>query len=83
MLAHSVDRFYVVTKFILPLVSGLKFSPLDFDEKCNYLNDNIVCDHNSEEYISNLKVYHQRKLYHSYIFIRNKFLLSIVQCMTF
>ena len=29
MLAHSFDRFYVVTKFILPLVSDLKFSPLN------------------------------------------------------
>ena len=28
MLAHSFDRFYVVTKFILPLVSDLKFSSI-------------------------------------------------------
>ena len=31
--------------------------PIDFDEKCAYLNDNIVCNHNSKKYISNLKVY--------------------------
>ena len=57
MLAHSFDRFYVVTKLILPSVSDLKFLPIDFNEKCNYLNDDIICDHNSKEYISNLKVY--------------------------
>ena len=32
MLAHSFDRFYVVTKFILPLVNDLKLSPLEFNE---------------------------------------------------
>ena len=26
MLAHSFDRFYVVTKFILPTIKDLKFS---------------------------------------------------------
>ena len=56
MLVHFFDRFYVVRKFILPSMNDLKFSPIGFDEKCNYLND-IVCNHNSKEYISNLKVY--------------------------
>ena len=57
MLPCSFDRFYVVTKFILPSTNDLKFSLIGFDEKCNYLNEIIVCDHNSNEYISNLKVY--------------------------
>ena len=57
MLAHSFYRFYVVTKFILPSVNDLNFSLLDFNEKCSYLNDNVICDHNSKEYISKLKVY--------------------------
>ena len=52
LLAHSFDRFYVVTKFILPSVSDLKLLPLDFNEKCNYLNDDYT-----HEYIFNLKVY--------------------------
>ena len=34
----------------------LKFSPIGFNEKCNYLYDNIIHNHNSKEYISNLKV---------------------------
>ena len=56
MLAHSFDRFYVVT-FFLPTINDLKFSLIGFNEKCNYLNDNIVCNHNSKDYISNLRVY--------------------------
>ena len=31
MLAHSFDRFYVVTKFMLPMIGHLKFSKLNFD----------------------------------------------------
>ena len=31
--------------------------PIGFNGKCNYLNDNIVHDYNSKEYISTLKVY--------------------------
>ena len=82
MLAHSFDIFYVVTKFILPSINNLKFSAIGFDEKCNYLNDNVVCSHNSKEYISNLKAY-CRKLNLLYNFIRCKFLLIIAPCITF
>ena len=57
ILVHSFDRFCVVTKFVLPSVNNLKFSPMDFYEECNYVNDNIIHDHNSKEYISNLKIY--------------------------
>ena len=38
MLSHSFDRFYVVTKFILPIIDDLKFSLIDFDSECSYLN---------------------------------------------
>ena len=31
MLVHSFDRFYAVTKFMLPMIGDLKFSKLDFD----------------------------------------------------
>ena len=37
MLAHSFDRFYVVTKFILPTLDDLKLSPIKYDKECNYL----------------------------------------------
>ena len=32
MLVHSFDRFYMVTKFILPSVNDLKFSTIYFNE---------------------------------------------------
>ena len=82
MLVQSFDRFYAVTKFILSSVSDLEFSPSTFSEKSKYLNDNIVCDHNSKEYISNLKVY-CKKIVQFIHFIMNKFLLIIIQHITF
>ena len=36
MLTHSFDRFYVVTKFILPSIGNLKFSNLDYNNTCVY-----------------------------------------------
>ena len=39
---HSFDRFYVVTKFILPSIGDLKFSKLNYDNTCAYL-DNREC----------------------------------------
>ena len=77
MFVHSFDRFYVVKNFILSSINDLKFLPLDFDEKCNYLNEDFICDHNSKNDIFLFSKYIIRKLYHLYIFIRNKFLLII------
>ena len=39
MLAHSFDRFYVVTKFMLPSIGDLKFSKLNYDNMCAYLDN--------------------------------------------
>ena len=39
MLPHLFDRFYVVTKFILPSIGDLKFSKLNYDNTCTYLNN--------------------------------------------
>ena len=38
MLAHSFDRFYVVTKFILPSIGDLKFSKLNYDNTCTHMD---------------------------------------------
>ena len=38
MLAHSFDRFYIVTKFMLPSMGDIKFSKLNFDHTCAYMN---------------------------------------------
>ena len=39
MLTHSFDRFYVVTKFMLPSLGDLKFSDLNYDNTCTYLDN--------------------------------------------
>ena len=65
-LAHSFDRFYVLIKFILPSVNDLKFSPIDFNSQCSYLNADLSRHQNTTQYLSNLKTF-VRKLYHSLI----------------
>ena len=47
MLAHSLDSFYVLTKFILPMVDDLKLSPINYNKECKYLND--LDDNDNEE----------------------------------
>ena len=39
MLAHSFGRFYIVTKFILPMMNYLKLLPIKYDKECNYLHN--------------------------------------------
>ena len=39
MLAHLFDRFYVVTKFILPMMDNLNLSPINCNKEYKYLND--------------------------------------------
>ena len=39
MLAHSFDRFYMVTKFILPSIRELQFSNLNYDNTGGYLDN--------------------------------------------
>ena len=47
MLAHSFDRFYVVTKFLLPTINDLTFLTINFDETCDYLQENNGCNKNA------------------------------------
>ena len=58
MLAHSLDRFYVVTQFILPTANDINFSKLKFDGDCEYLRKRDK-GHNAriEKCISDLIVY--------------------------
>ena len=42
MFAHSFGRFYVVTKFILPSISNIDFSKLNYDNTCAYLDDKNI-----------------------------------------
>ena len=53
MLAHSFDRSYVITKFILPTLDDLKLSPIGYDKECTYIRD--LDDQDSEEIKQNIK----------------------------
>ena len=57
MLAHSFDTFYVVTKFVLPMIGDLKFSKLNFHDTCAYMENK--CAHNTEsrKYMLELKAF--------------------------
>ena len=57
MLAHSFDRFYVVTKFMLPTIGDLKFSKLDFDYTCTYMKKEYAPNTDTRKYLPELKTY--------------------------
>ena len=42
MLAHSFDKFYTVTLFILPTTNDSKFSALNFNKDSKYLRDTSI-----------------------------------------
>ena len=57
MLVHSFDRFYVVTKFILPMIGDIKFSRLSFDDTCAYMNKEYAPNMDSRKYLTKLRTY--------------------------
>ena len=57
MLAHSFDRFYIVTKFMLPSMGDIKFSKLNFDHTCTYMNKEYAPNMDSRKYLTELKTY--------------------------
>ena len=50
MLTHSLNRFYVVTKFVLLSIGDITFSQLDYDNTCTYLDTKNVCDTDSKKH---------------------------------
>ena len=70
MLTHSFDRFYIVTKLILPSVKDIQFSYLNFDESCAYMNKNYAPHIDSSKYLSELQMY-CNKLNHLFHIIPN------------
>ena len=75
MLMHSFDRFYVVTKFLLPMIGDLKFSKLNYDYTCVYMNKEYAPNTDLRNYLTELKTYcnkikpfvtYYSKLIHSY-----------------
>ena len=57
MLAHSLDRFHVVTKFMLPTIGDLKFPKLDFDYTCAYMRKEYAPNTETRRYM-HMKVCH-------------------------
>ena len=75
MLAHSFDRFDVVTKFMLPTIGDIKFSELNFDNTCMYMKKENIPNTDSRKYLTELRTYYNKikpfvsyysKLIHSY-----------------
>ena len=57
MLAHSFDRFYIVKKIMLPSMGDIKFSKLNFDHTCAYMNKEYAPNMDSRKYLTELKTY--------------------------
>ena len=57
MLAHSFDRFYMITKFMLPSMGDIKFSNLNFDHSCTYMKKKYAPNIDSRKYLAELKTY--------------------------
>ena len=57
MLVHSVDRFYVLTKFILSFHGDLKFSTLNYDNTHAYLDNKNVCNTDSKKHMLDLMAF--------------------------
>ena len=57
MLVHSFDRFYIVTKFMLPFMGDIKFFRLSFDHSCTYMNKEYAPNTDSRKYLTELKTY--------------------------
>ena len=55
MFSHSFDRFYVVTKFILPTIKDITFLPITFDMHCSYLNVNVNKNKYPVQHLSNIR----------------------------
>ena len=84
ILVHSFDRFYVVTKFMLPMMGDIKFSKLNFDHTCAYMKKEYAPNTDSRKYLTELRTYCKKvKPYVSYysklIYSYNKTAHNILQ----
>ena len=57
MLVHSFNRFYIIAKFMLPSIGDIKFSNLNFDYSCAYVNKKYTPYTDSSKYLAELKTY--------------------------
>ena len=90
MLAHSFDRFYVVTKFMLPMIGEIKFSKLNFDCTCTYMKKEYTPNTDSRKYLTELRTYcnkikpfvsYYSKLIHSYNKTTHKMLQNEIRLL--
>ena len=57
MLAHSFDRFYIVTKFILPSIGDLNFSKLNYEKYiCIFRQHEHTRYQNKETYVTSYDI---------------------------
>ena len=54
MLAHLFDRFFIVTKFMLPSMGDIKLSKLNFDHTSTYMNKEYASNTDSRKYLTEL-----------------------------
>ena len=54
---HSFDRFYIITKLMLPSMGDIKFSKLNFDHTWTYMNKEYAPNTDSGKYLTELKTY--------------------------
>ena len=57
ILGHSFDRFYVVTKFMLPSLGDLSFSDINYDNTCEYLDNRNAQNTETQKYMLDLKTF--------------------------
>ena len=57
MLAHSFDRCYVVTTFILLSIEDLKFSKLNYNNTCTYSQEKNGHTAEDKKYMLDLPVH--------------------------
>ena len=57
MFTHLCDRFYVVTKFILPSIGDLKFSNLSYDNTCAYMDNKNAQNTETRKYMLDLRTF--------------------------
>ena len=89
MLAHSFDRFYVGTKFMLPMIDDIKFSKLKYDSTCTYMKE-FTPNTDSRKYLTELRTYcskikpfvsYYSKLIHSYNNTANNILQNEIRLL--
>ena len=57
MLMHLFGRLYVVTNFILPLLGDLKFSNLNYDNTCAYIDNKSDQNTEMRKYMLDLRTF--------------------------